>query len=86
MRVLLLTALAFAGCATDDFVIFGDSDSCSSSGEAEPQLGDDDAATSAAAVSKSGPAAMSSRPAPTARPATTPLDSKLPATPAQERR
>lgn len=85
MRILLLTALAFAGCATDDFVIFGDSDSCSSSGEQE--LADDDAATSAAAVSKSSPAAMSPRPAPTARPATTPLDSKLPdTTPAQERR
>ncbi len=86
MRALLLTALALAGCATDDFVIFGDSDSCSSSGDAEPQLDDDDAATSAADVSRSGPATMSPRPAPTARPATTPLDSKLPATPAQERR
>jgi hypothetical protein len=79
LRPALLAAVLLTGCVTDEFVIFGESDSCSSSGAPEDEAEEIDAAP----VKKAGPAAMSSRPAPRARSTTPPL---MPATPAQERR
>lgn len=83
VRFACLTLL-LAGCASDEFVIYGESDSCSSSGGHEAEEND------AAVVSKSAAAEMSSRPAPRARfehPRPDPRFDRLPGTtPAQERR
>jgi hypothetical protein len=77
-----LLALLLTGCVTDEFVIFGETDACSSSGEAEEAAAEIDAAPVKISVS----AEMSSRPAPRAR-STTPRTVTLPVdAPAQERR
>lgn len=85
-RIACLTLL-LGGCATDEFVIYGESDGCSSSGGHEAEEVEEN---DAPAVSKSAAAEMSSRPAPRARfehPRPDPRpDSSPGTTPAQERR
>lgn len=74
-RLALLLASLLTGCVADEFVIFGETDGCSSSGAGEADEID------AAPVSKSVPAEMSSRPGPRARSTTSPRSTARPPRP-----
>lgn len=80
--VLLMFIMLAIGCETDDFIIHGETDGCSSGGD-EVQL-DEEPTTSAV---MEAPLAEISASQPGHAGPTTPLDSRLPgATPAQEPR